>query len=49
VVPLFEEVEETLADFRARHIWPARPVIVLSSYPVDPAIAFRASAFDLNT
>jgi hypothetical protein len=37
VVPLFEEVEKTLADVRARHIWPARVVIVLSSNPIDPA------------
>jgi hypothetical protein len=41
VVPLFEEVEKTLADFRARHIWPARFVIVLSSNPTDPTIAFK--------
>src|SRR5438552_2857163 len=26
VVPLFEEVEKTLADVRARHVWPARSV-----------------------
>src|SRR5207244_7434220 len=39
VVPLFEEVEKTFADVRARHIWPARSVIVLSSNPTDPAIA----------
>jgi hypothetical protein len=33
-----------LADVRARHIWPARQVIVLSSNPTDPAIAFRQRA-----
>src|SRR6202521_2443378 len=37
VVPLFEEVEKTLADVRARHIWPARLVIVLSSNSVGSA------------
>src|SRR5205807_7630929 len=40
MVPLFEKVEKTLADVRARHSWPARTVIVLSSNPTDPAIAF---------
>src|SRR5207245_10346780 len=39
VVPLFEEVEKTLADVRARHIWPARSVIVLSSNPTDCAVS----------
>src|SRR5216683_4992249 len=41
VVPLFEEVEKTLADVRARHIWPRRAVIVLSANPIDPANRLR--------
>src|ERR1700674_644103 len=44
VVPLFEEVEKTLADVRARHIWPARLVIVLSSNSVGSALDGRFSS-----